>query len=514
MRVPAAGGESAGRRTYAPRVTDPVDSGDDVPPAIVDLLRTCPTAAAALDDSGRVTAWNAAAEQLLGRPSVDAVGRPLAELVSMPHQLSSQLSRWGRLEPDERSALGQGVRLPAVHPSGTTVSVRLSVSELPGGAAVAWLQSASEVPAHEPDDDVFRIIFERAPEAITITDADLRQRTVNPAGLDMVGLPPGLEDVGRGAVYVHPDDQEILDDRARRRRAGQAVPIGPVRYRVNHTDGTWRWLESLSVDLRDVPSVNGFLVLSRDVTADEEQRVALEEATARLNELDRSRNHLLSAVSHELRTPLAAILSASELLGSDPVDADELRAYAQLIHRNAERLDALVADLLLIGRLQNGTLPVELGPVDLSSLLRRVAAAHDRPDGPPITLQVAPGPPARADAGRLQQVVENLVTNALKFGGPDGAHIAAHPDRDGWTITVTDHGPGIEPAVADRVFEPFFRVPATERLAAGTGLGLAITRGIIDLHGGTLSLAAAEGGGTDAAVTIPMWSEEGPGDGN
>lgn len=286
------------------------------------------------------------------------------------------------------------------------------------------------------------------------------------------------------------------------------MPDEPVRYRVSHADGTWRWLESLSVDLRDVPEVDGFVVLSRDVTVAEEQRIALEAATARLNELDRARNHLLSAVSHELRTPLAAILSASEHLASDPVDADELRSYAQLIHRNAERLDALVADLLLIGRLQNGTLPVQLGPVDVPAVLRQVIAELDRPDGPPITLEATAGPPARGDTGRLLQVVENLLGNALKFGGAGGAHLTARTDGSHWRITVIDHGPGIDPAVLDRVFDPFFRAPGTERSAGGTGLGLAIARGIVDLHGGTLYLGPTDGGGTEAVVSIPTWTDE------
>lgn len=489
-------------------MTGAADGELEVPGPVVDLLRECPTAAAVLHGAGIVARWNPAAEHLLGLDPADAIGRALADLLPMPPQLADRLERWEQLPRDERAELGHGVRLPAEHADGTPLPVNLCVGELPGGAAVAWMQSLEELPPHRLEDDIFRTIFERAPEAITIVDADLQQRTVNPAGLDMVGLPPGVEDVGHGALYVHPDDQEVLDDRARRRGAGASVPTGPVRYRVSHADGSWRWLESLSVDLRDVPSVNGFLVLSRDVTADEEQRVALEDATARLNELDRSRNHLLSSVSHELRTPLAAILSAAEHLAADPVDLDEVSAYAELIHRNADRLDMLVADLLLIGRLQNGSLPVELGPVDIAALLDRAVAAQERPDGPPITLEVGPGPPARADAGRLLQVVENLVGNALKFGGPDGVRVSADLHDGGWTITISDRGPGIDPAIGDRVFEPFFRAPATERAAGGTGLGLAITRGIVDLHGGTLRLEPADGGGTDAVVTVPMWSAQ------
>lgn len=475
--------------------------------AVLRVVAECPVAAAALDDAGRVACWNAAAEHLLRRPSADAVGRPLAEIVTMPAQLASSVAGWAGLEQQARDDLRHGVRLLAACPDDVAVPIILSLTD-GDGSVVAWMRSAIEAPVHQPDPDVFRTIFERAPEAITILDADLRQRSVNPAGLHLVGLPPGLEEVGQGAVYVHPDDQRILTDRARQRAAGAEVPTGPVRYRVAHSDGSWRWLESLSVDLRDVPSVKGFVVLSRDVTDDEEQRIALEAATERLNELDRSRNHLLSAVSHELRTPLTAIVSASEHLASDPVEPDELRAYAELIRRNAGRLDALVADLLLIGRLQNGTLPVELGPVDVAAVIEHVAASHDRPGGPAVAVAVEPGAPVCADADRLTEVLENLVTNGLKFGGDDGVVVAATGDHEHWTISVTDHGPGIAPELLERVFEPFFRAPATERLAGGTGLGLAITRGIVDLHRGSLSLTPGEHGGTTATVTLPVWTGE------
>jgi signal transduction histidine kinase len=277
----------------------------------------------------------------------------------------------------------------------------------------------------------------------------------------------------------------------------------PFRYRVSHVDGSWRWLESLTVDLRDVPPISGYLVLSRDVTESEEQRQALEAATARLAQLDRSRNQVLSAVSHELRTPLSAIMSASEHLATDHVDEDELHAYAQLIHRNASRLEAMVADLLLIGRMQSGSLPVDLAPVDVPALVEQAVAANRRPDGPAVTVRTTPGPPARADARRLSQVVENLLTNALKFGGPSDVDVSAVRRVDGWVVTVSDRGPGIEADELEHVVEPFYRGRTTASSTAGSGVGLSIAKGIVELHGGTLELRPRAGGGTDAVVTVP-----------
>ncbi len=537
--------------------------------------------------------------------------------------------------------------LLATHRSGNEFGVELTLSQGTPGGAVLWARPASETDRDEPEPDVFRTIFERAPEGITILDEHGLQRTVNPAGLRMVGLRSGMERAGFGLGFVHPDDLHPFEDRARRRAAGEDVRDEPFRYRVSHADGSWRWLESITVDLRDVPPVSGFVVLSRDVTEAQEQRLALEEATARLDafvralpeptlltdvdgmvvlaneatatlcevedagaltgrvephldalrsaavdgdsvvdrlerrgpgsqmasggdvrlhdgrhlevdvvpvrttdgrelgtfwllrdvtslrldeqrraelldleqaartaaedharrlqQFDEYRNRVLAAVSHELRTPLTSILSASEHLETDPVDTAEMRTYAGLIRRNASRLDVLVADLLVVGRLQSGTLPMEFGPVDVPALLDQVAQIHLNPAGPPVDVEATDGPPARADALRLSQVVGNLVANGLKFGDEDGVRVRARHDDGVWTITVSDHGVGIRPDDRERVFDEFYRSTSTEAVAGGSGLGLSIAKGIVELHGGTIRMAPAADGGTEATVTIPDW---------
>lgn len=488
---------------------DARDGTDELRDSVADVIAGCPIAAAAMDAAGRVTLWNRAAEALFGHDDTTAVGSPLADLVALPAQHAGGFAAWQELS-GAPGRLADGVSVLTTHRDGTVLPVQLTVTTLSPGSGVAWFRPVNDVERPSTSDDLFRVIFERAPEAITILDPDLRQRTVNPAGLALVGLVPGMENVGRGAVYVHPDDMWILEDRARRRHEGEDV--GPVRYRVSHADGSWRWLESLSVDLRDVAPISGYLVLSRDVTEAEDQRQALQAATERLDRRDRFRNRMLSAVSHELRTPLTAILSASEHLATDDVDAAELQAYAQLIHRNATRLEAMVADFLLIGRVQSSTLPVEVEAVDVASVVHNVAATYRSPSGPPVRVQATPGPHALADPMRLSQVVDNLVANALKFGDGTGVDITTSHRRGCWTVTVSDRGPGVDPDELEHVFEPYYRGSTTAGATEGSGLGLSIAKGVVELHGGDLDLRPREGGGTDAVVTLPDRSRETPRD--
>lgn len=456
-----------------------------------------------------VLAWNESAVHLFGRNAGDAIGSPLARVIGLPpHVCGDSGADWRRLAESVGAGPDDALVLLATDRDGDPQPVQVRIQPTAAdGRAVVRFHPAATVEQPRPDDELFRVIFERAPEAITVLDADRRQVMVNPAGLRLVGLPSGMEQIGHGEVYIHPDDLRLFEERGRQLDSGEQVEVGPLRYRVAHADGSWRWLESLSVDLRDVPAVGGFVVLSRDVTEAEEQRVALEEATAQLGQLDRARNDLLSVVSHELRTPLSAILSASEHLAADPVDADETRAYAQLIHRNAQRLDGMVADLLLIGRLRTGSLPVDLGPVDVGAVVAEVAAAHLTPSGPAVRVEIGTGPPARADAERLAQVVANLVTNAVKFGGASDVTVTAQHGADHWTLTVSDDGPGVDPAETEHLFDPFVRAAGTS--VAGNGLGLAIARGIVELHDGTIELRPGTGGrGTDAVVRIPDWPED------
>lgn len=238
----------------------------------------------------------------------------------------------------------------------------------------------------------------------------------------------------------------------------------------------------------------------------------------------------VSTLSHELRTPLASIRnSLSLLLAGDagPLGPDQER-FLGVAARNVARLDRLVCDLLDLSRDDVGRLRLDCRPVDLGSVLREavaLAVGGDGAGGPTVEADGIPAHfPACVDPDRVTQIVANLVGNARKYvpqGGRVRVWLDAHPgkleplaaaladacriDVRLFTIVVEDNGPGIDPQVIDRVFEPFERgsAEAIGRIG-GAGLGLHIVRRLAEAHGGKVSLASAPGAGTTVWVRLPV----------
>ena len=221
-----------------------------------------------------------------------------------------------------------------------------------------------------------------------------------------------------------------------------------------------------------------------------------------LAEGDRMRTALLRAVSHDLRTPLASIkASVSSLRQTDvhwsPEDEAELLAN---IEQNADRLDALVGNLLDMGRIQAGSLEPflratavdEVAPVALRGLDDADHMMIAVPDDLPLV---------RADPGLLERVLANLFSNALRHSPPDRhPMLRAREDGTRVVIDVVDHGTGVPAEFKERIFEPFARLDAR---SSGVGLGLAVAKGFAEAMGGTIVAVDTPGGGLTVRVTLP-----------
>jgi len=226
-----------------------------------------------------------------------------------------------------------------------------------------------------------------------------------------------------------------------------------------------------------------------------------------LAEGNRMRTALLAAVSHDLRTPLASIkASVSSLRQTDvrwtPEDEADLLAN---IEQNADRLDALVGNLLDMSRLQTGSLapflraiavdevaPVALRGLDDADQLRIVV-----PDDLPLV---------RADPGLLERVLANLFSNALRHSPPEvPPALLAREDGDRVVLEVVDHGNGVQGELKERIFEPFLRL---DDRPSGVGLGLAVAKGFAEAMGGTIVALDTPGGGLTVRVTLPAVTSE------
>jgi signal transduction histidine kinase len=227
-----------------------------------------------------------------------------------------------------------------------------------------------------------------------------------------------------------------------------------------------------------------------------------------LLELDTLKDEFVSNVSHELRTPLTSISGYVELMLEDEQD-EERRSYLGIVDRNAERLLALVSDLLFSARLQGGRLELERTDVDLHQLVvQAVESARPRADtaGVTLTATVATVPLVSGETVRLAQLVDNLVSNAIKFTPPGGRVAVSLSSAEGLVrFEVSDTGIGISEQERERLFERFFRSQnALERQIQGTGLGLYISKAIVEAHGGRIGVDSQVGDGTTFVVELPV----------
>jgi two-component system sensor histidine kinase KdpD len=227
------------------------------------------------------------------------------------------------------------------------------------------------------------------------------------------------------------------------------------------------------------------------------------EATT-LADVDRQRTALLAAVGHDLRTPLAAIKASVSSLRAGDVDwpAAERDALLAAIEASADRLDALVTNLLDASRLQAGALVVQRRPVGLDEVVG--ATVLGLPDATErVEIDVPDDLPlVDADPGLLERVLANLLDNALRHGGEAPVQVVATAGAENAKLAIVDHGPGVREADREKLFTPFQRMG--DRDGAGVGLGLAVARGLTEAMGGALVADRSPGGGLTMRLRLPL----------
>jgi PAS domain S-box-containing protein len=344
---------------------------------------------------------------------------------------------------------------------------------------------------------------------LVLVFSDGRCRYASNSVLRMVGCPEA-DVLGDGVIeFVHHQDRQRLRDVLR--TGGPAT----VEFRLPNTERAWRALEANVTDLRNDGHVRGIVLNARDVTernrieAEREQLLEQELlANERLREADRLKDSFVALVSHEVRTPLTSISGYLELLGEQELSAEQ-RMYTDIIGRNSERLLRLINDLLFIAQIEDGQLTVEHDHVDLGAIIAQaLTAAAPIAKAGNVELIGVEGIslPITGDGGRLAQLLDNLVSNAVKFSPAGGSvEVDAGSSADAVWIEVRDTGIGINAVDQEQLFNKFFRTPAaTKASIQGTGLGLAISKAIAEAHGGSIRVQSVEGEGTTFRVDLPV----------
>jgi len=235
----------------------------------------------------------------------------------------------------------------------------------------------------------------------------------------------------------------------------------------------------------------------------------LRAAYERLQGLDRLKSEFVSTVSHELRTPLTSIRGGLQLvLADDEAVRGEYRDLLCAALHSSERLIRITNDILDLSKLQSGHLALVRSRCAVNSLIATASETvghlldgHARVRQTPADVEIL----IDVDPGRIVQALVNLLSNALKFSPPTKAVTIGAVARDGMVeITVSDEGPGIDADGLAKLFQPFQQLTAAANTSGGTGLGLVITKGIIEQHGGSVTVSSQLGIGTTFIVTVPV----------
>ena len=395
---------------------------------------------------------------------------------------------------------------------GSRVPVLLGAARL-GDTPLRWIafvMDLSERKRAEAERQKMATLVQNSRDFIGMANFDGTTIFLNPGGRRLVGL--GMDEpVPSVADFLFPEGSSFYEQ--------EVFPtlMHDGRWAGEYTFRHFQTHEPISV-LWDCFTVNdpktGKPLCIATVTRDIREQKRAQEATLQSKELveqaSRAKDQFIASLSHELRTPLTPVLAAVQILERDPSLSPEHLETVQMVQRNVELETRLIDDLLDVTRISRGKLELHMGLVDLHSLLGRVLAICDsdaRSAQLRVTMELnAVHHHVQGDTARLQQMFWNLLKNAIKFT-PAGGSITirtSQPAEDRIAISVSDTGVGIEPELLPRIFDVFEQGgQGTTRHFGGLGLGLAISKGIVDLHGGTLTVDSA-GKGQGATLTVEL----------
>jgi two-component system, chemotaxis family, CheB/CheR fusion protein len=490
-------------------------------------LRSIGDAVLATDAGARVTFMNPIAEKLTGWSEKEAVGRDAREIFRVLHETTR-----GEVENPVTQALREGAAAGLVSEtalisrdgterpiSASGASIRDELGRVSG--VVLVFRDITEKRQAEQDLQRLAAIVSSSEDAILAEALDGTITAWNAAAERLFGYsasevmgrsidllePAGPEDAtGVTLMRIRKGERVQQYDTTRRRKDGQrvsvSISVSPI------LDGNGKTIGASKI-VRDIGERKQAELALRAST------VALEAAKKVAEEANSAKDHFLATLSHELRTPLTPALAAAQILERREDLPADIRPAIEMIRRSIELEALLVDDLLDLTKIARGKVELRRESVDLHVIVQSVAdicrsEILAKRQALAVELQAAVHH-AEADAARMQQVLWNLIKNAVKFT-PEGGTVTVrseNPARGRIRVSVADTGAGIRPDMLTRIFEPFEQGEVAPLRHGGLGLGLSISKALVELHGGTIrAQSAGEGRGAVFMVELAVFVEK------
>jgi PAS domain S-box-containing protein len=477
------------------------------------IYETAPIGLCVFDENLRWIRLNRVIADINGRPIEDHIGRTPSEIVpdvgaQAEAALRTILRTGERLDFEMRgtTAAQPGVErfwsehwVPMKDDGGRVVGISVAAEEITDRKRAAKALAASE--------ERYRTLAENAPEAIARLDQEMRFTYINEYGARLFGLRP-RDLIGRTLAEVANAPALAAFWQKRFDEVTASGEHRTVETEFESPTFGRQYLSVLLVPERSAPfSVLG---IARDITPLKQVEHALRKSEAALREANRHQKEFLAWLSHELRNPMNVIRGNLAVIEQAGLDSEHAKRAMPRLVRQVTLIGRLLDDLLDVTRISKGKIHLQPERVALSDLLRAIGEDHREAfDRCGIHFDVRiPDEPVRAevDPARISQIVGNLLQNAAKFT-PAAGHVSLSLSKaaDGHSIIeVRDDGAGIRPELLGRLFEPLVQ---DERMVGknqgGLGLGLALVRGLVELHGGTVSVAS-DGPGHGAVFTVRL----------